>query len=83
MNKYLVLIYVPVIEKDFNVLIPINKKIGTVLKAIVDTIFELYEISNTNKESIKLYDKLTGKGYDENMLIIESDIKNGSKLILL
>ena len=41
MNKFLVLVYVPLLEEEYNIYIPINKKVGTIKKIIIDSVAEL------------------------------------------
>jgi hypothetical protein len=83
MNKLLISVYVPLLEEKYDVLIPINKKIGTVRNLIIDTIFELSGGNLKNVDSLKLYDKENGRNYDNDLYVKNSQIVNGTKLILL
>lgn len=83
MNKFLVLVYVPLLEEEYNIYIPINKKIGTVKKIIINSIAELSEIPENKIINLKLYDKESSKIYNSDTLIKESTIVNGSKLLLM
>lgn len=83
-NKVLVTIKIPDIEKEYNVFLPINKKLGNILYLLNKAIREL----NNNKEIFKqntnnIYNLDTGKTYDLDKLLYETDIKNGSRLILI
>lgn len=83
MNKILVTIYVPFLEEHYDVFIPVNKKINDILKLSIETI---YQLSNNNyivKENTSLINKETGNKYDLNLFVSESDIKNGTSLILI
>ena len=40
-NKILIEIYIPLVEKKYDVFIPINKKVGTIKKLIDTAIVEL------------------------------------------
>ena len=83
MNKVLVKVYVPIIEEQYDILIPLNRRIYNVIRLITKAINEL---SNGYYEPTKmpvLYDKITAKPYDENLSIRESDIRNGTELILI
>ena len=42
-NKILVIVYVPLIEKNFNIYIPIVKKVGTVKNLIIKIVEESSE----------------------------------------
>ena len=81
-NKILVLVYVPMIEKEYNIYIPITKKVGTVKNLIIKVVEENSDGVFKNNNCRYLYDKNTGEKIEENVFIKNSIIKNGSKLIL-
>ena len=83
MNKILVLVYVPEIEQEYDIYIPINKKIGTIKKVIINSIIELSDGNINNIDNLKLYDKITSKVYENNIMVKDSGIKNGCKLVLM
>lgn len=83
MDKILVVVYVPSLEERFDVFIPINKKVGTIKKFIVDTINELSEKSIKNPEKMKLFNKEDCRIYNNNVYIKNSEIINGTELILI
>jgi hypothetical protein len=82
-NKVLVLVYVPFLEEEYDILLPINKKIGTVKKIIIDTIFELSGLENGRSDNFGLYNKENGQNYDNNLTVKDSNIINGTKLLLM
>ncbi len=83
MNKVLVKLYVPMLEKQYDVWIPLNRKIYNVINLLMKA---LYEFSGgyykTNKMPI-LYDKLTARAYDINLSVREANIRNGTEVILI
>lgn len=83
MNKVLVTVYVPLIEQEYNLFIPVNRKIGLVKKILVNSIVELSDGAYMIDTEISLYNKMTNQEYKDDMFVIESDIRNGTKLILL
>lgn len=83
MDKVLVLVYLPLLEEEYDIFVPINKKIGTIKKLIVDTIFELSEGRFKPSDNYKLYDKDTGKVLDNNSFVKDYPIVNGTRLIIL
>ena len=84
MNKYLVTFLVPVIELKFDAYIPNNKKIGTIKKKILSYIMEYTDNSfNIEFENLRLIDKLTGINYINNIYVKDTNIKNGSIIILI
>lgn len=83
MNKVMVKVYVPLIEREFDIYIPINKKIGIIKKIIINTINEITELNLQEKRPVKLYDKITGLSFDNESYVKDSSIRNGTQLILL
>ena len=81
-NKILVIIYVPLIEKEFDMYIPIVKKVGTIKNLIIKIVEEESEGIFINDNCKNLYDKITGEKIDNQIYVKDSSIKNGSKLIL-
>lgn len=82
-NKVLVQLLVPDIGEEYNVYIPVNKKIGNVIilltKAINEFEVDIYAKENQNC----LYDGATGERYAINDLVRNTNIRNGTKLILM
>ena len=83
MNKVLVKLYVPIIEEQYDILVPVNRRIYNVIKLLTKGINELSSGYYTPSQKPKLYDKITAIAYDENISIRESNIRNGTELILL
>ena len=82
-NKVNVEIIVPEIEKKYNVLLPINKKMGTIQNLLVKAINELSNGTFPISNECKIYNAKTLKTYDNNMLLYSTDIRNSTKLVLL
>lgn len=82
-NKILVQLSLPLLEKEYDLFLPINKRVGTVKQLIEKSLSESNDINYSIKENTNLYSKDTGKPYDVQLLIKDTDIKNGSKLILI
>lgn len=82
-NKVIIELNVPDIEEVFNLFIPINRRIGNIIILINKAINEMTngEYYIDNKRS--LYNKLNGRKYLVNDLVRDTDIRNGSKLVLL
>lgn len=82
MNKYLVTVYVPLIEEKFDVLIPNSKRVIDIIyysSKIINDLFDgEFPIKNYN-----LINRNDGKVYDKNIIISDTDIKNGTELIIL
>lgn len=83
MNEILIKIYVPKIEEQYEVWIPANKKIHEIITLLVKAINEYTKGYYIPKKMPYLYDKTVAKVFNINLKVIETDIKNGSELILL
>ena len=82
-NKVLVRVNVPSLEKKYDVYIPVNRKVNNVIKMIKTSLFELSMGSFNKDEEYIIYNSQTGSMYDMNILIRDTDIRNGSEIILL
>ena len=82
-NKILIEIYLPTFEKRYDVFIPINKRVGTIKQLIEKLLIEMSDITYKITEGTNHHSKDTGNIYDVQMLIKDTDIKNGSKLVLI
>ena len=82
-NKILIELSIPLIEKNYDLYIPINKKVGTVKRLIEEGLLELTDNAYIIKEDSNFYSKETGEIYDVNKTIRETDLKNGSRIVLI
>lgn len=78
-NKLLVNLYVLSLDKNFEIFIPVDEKIGNILKLLENSLSEYNMITN-DKTLLNLYN---GQIYNNNDVIRKIDIKNGTKLILM
>ena len=83
MNKVFIIVEVPLIEERYEVYIPIGKKIHKVSSILSKAVSELSGGHYPIKKDAMIYSKLTGKPYNINMTVKDSDIKNGSEIILI
>ena len=83
MNKILVKVYVPIIEEQYDILIPLNRRIYNVVRLLTKAIYELSNGYYEPKNKPMLYNKITATPYEEDLSIRESNIRNGTELILL
>ena len=83
MNKVLVKLYVPIIEQQYDVWIPINKKVYKVINLLIKTVNDLCGGNYRPIKTPLLYEKSTAKIYDINLSVKDNNIKNGSEIILI
>lgn len=81
-SKIFVVVSVPMIEKEFDIYIPVTKKVGTIKNLVIKMIEEQSDFVFLNDGCKSLYDKVTGDRISEEEYVKDSKIKNGSKLIL-
>ena len=82
-NKVLIRVYVPTIEEEYELYIPVNETINKVLDLVLKSISELSD--NNLNLGVKHYllDPETSITYNNWDIIRETNIKNSKKLILL
>ncbi len=82
-NKVLIELIVPDIDEKFNLYIPINKRIGNIVVLLNKAVKELTNgLYDGNNKTI-LYNKVTNERYAVNSLVRETNIRNGTVLILM
>ena len=81
-DKLLISVEVPSIEQNFNLFIPINKKIGTIKEYITESIFELSG-NILEQKKYSFFDIDTGIKYENNVYVKDSGIKNGARIIMI
>lgn len=82
-NKILVEINIPVIDETFDMYIPLNKNIANIIQLICKAINEINRIEELNFSSMSLYNDETALAYSPDIIIKESNIRNGTRLILM
>ena len=82
-NKVLVKIIVPLLDDSFDCFIPVNEVIQKIKKLIIKSISDL---TNTNLDLSSDYifiNKDNGRIYNTNEIVINTDIRNGSEIVVL
>lgn len=82
-NKYLVELFVPSISKIYNVFLPVNRRVGNVIALLNKSLTELSNGEYRGSNTTALYDRETGKRFDNNMLVRDTIIENGSGIIII
>jgi uncharacterized ubiquitin-like protein YukD len=81
-NKVLIKLLIPEINNSYDLFIPVNEIIWKVIKLIIKAVSDLSGALDAEKDYI-LINKDTGKIYRNNEIIIETEIRYGTELILL
>ena len=74
---------IPLIEKRYDLFIPINKKVGTVKNLIENALVELTDSAYVPKDDSNFYSKETGEIFDVNKTVRDTNLRNGSRIILI
>lgn len=83
MNKILIKLYVPSIERSYDILLPLNKKMYNVVILLLRALRELTDGFYNPENVPHLYNKVTGLNYNLEDRVQDTDIKNGTELILI
>ncbi len=83
MNKVFIIVEVPLIEAKYEVYIPVGKKIYKVAQLLSKAVSELSGGHYPVREDAMIYNKVTGKPYNINLTVKDSDIRNGTEIILV
>lgn len=81
-NKVLIELVVPELEEKFDVFIPITKRVGNVIALLAKAINEL-GINYSLTPTMAIYNRRTAQLYNPNDLVYNTDIMNGTVLILV
>lgn len=83
-NKVMVKTLFPAINKEYDIKIPINEIVWKVNKLIVKAVYDMNGITIDLKEdNFVMINKVSGKIYDSNEIIIETDIRNGTEILFI
>lgn len=77
-----VIIETPILDRKYELLVPIDRKIYELINLLKKNIPELTENYYQNNEP-SLFNKATGEIYDMNLTIKNSNIKTGTRLVLI
>lgn len=83
MNKVLVNVYVPILNKSYDIFIPLQSQIFEIVELINKAVYELSEGQFMPSSDTVLAYKVTGEILDVNSTVFELAIGNGTKLILI
>jgi hypothetical protein len=82
-NKVLINLYVPSIDFNYEIYIPVNESIKKVLELIVKSVMELSDGALDLRTTHYLLDPDVGYLYNDAQIIRETNIKNSKKIILI
>lgn len=82
-NKVLIRLIVPEIDDNFDIFIPVNEVVWKIKLLVLKSISDLTNIYMNSNNEYLLINKDNCKIYSANEIILNTDIRNGSELILV
>ena len=83
-NKVMIKAIIPSIDKEYDIKIPVNEVIWKINKLIIKAIFDMNNIEyNIKTDNYVMIDKTSGKIYNNNEIVIDTDIRNGSEIMFI
>ena len=83
MNKVLVKLYVPAFEAQYDVWIPLNRKIYNVIDLLVKAVNDFSGGYYAPSKRPILYDKISAEPYNINLTVKDVGIKNSTEIVLI
>ena len=81
-NKVLIKLIVPELDETYDVFIPVNEIMWKIKAMLVKCVSDLNRLPFNTKEDFVIINKDSGYLYQSNEIIIDTDIKNGTELVL-
>ena len=82
-NKVLVKLIVPEIDSDFDIFIPVNEIIWKIKKMVLKCVNDLSRSDLDLNKDYVLFNKTTSRIYTNNEVVIDTDIRNGTELLII
>lgn len=82
-NKVLIELIVPVLEERYDIYIPVNRKVGNIIELCSKIVADLSGGYFIVHDNLNLYSGIDGSMYDIDEIIRKTNIRNGSRLILM
>ena len=82
-NKILIELYVPILEQQYDIFVPVNKKIKNVAKLLNDAVVDLSNGTLPKYEYAILYNKVNGALLNTRLNVKQAGLVNGSKVLLI
>lgn len=82
-NKVLVKLLVPAIDESFDIFVPVNEVVWKIKKMILKCVNDISSCNFDLDTDYVLLNKTTSKIYNNNEVIIDTDIRNGTELLII
>lgn len=82
-NKILIELIVPELDRTFDIYIPANKKVGNILELLNKSLKEISNGDYINNNSKSIYNRDTNELYQMDVIIRNTNIRNGTSLVIV
>ena len=83
-NKVMIKAVFPSIDKEYDIQIPVNELIWKVNKLIVKAVYDMNGINiNIAEDNFLMINTDTGQIYDNNIAVIDTDIRNCTEIVFI
>ncbi len=82
-NKVLINVDVPELDSNYDLFIPVNELVWRVNKLVIKSISDLSGVPLNPNDKYIFINKINNTLYNNNEVIIDTDIRNGTELIML
>ena len=83
-SKVMIKAVFPSTDREYDVKIPVNEIMWKVNKLIVKAVYDMNGIPVDIKEdNFVMINRTTGTIYDNNTVVIDSDIRNGTEIVFI
>ena len=82
-NKVLIKLISPEIDESFDVFIPVNEIIWKIKKMLLKSVSDLTGSNIDLDTEYVLMNKTTSRIYGNNEVVIDTDIRNGTELLIM
>ncbi len=82
-NKVLVKVLIPEIDEKYDIFVPINIRIGTLIQLLNNSLTDVTGGLYVKKDNRNIYNMSDASKYSYSSLIRDTDIRNGSMIIFM
>lgn len=82
-NKILIKLIIPEFDLSYDLFIPVNEVVWKLKRLIMKSIQDLSGVSINNIDEALFINKDNSRVYNNNEIVINTDIRNGTELILM
>ena len=83
-NKVMIKAIFPAIDREYDIKIPVCELVWKVNKLIVKAIYDMNGMKvDLRRDNFTMINKTSGRIYNNNEIIIDTDIRNGTELVFL